>query len=243
MSRIAQRLPSSGFGRRSQPQPPGNPRDLERSSPIICHKPQGPRDTRVKLTASSAPIPPVHPGDHYRKRRWVPASNRSPRAPPLIDLVRSVAFSASCFHPCRSSPTPFLHDPAPTSCISSQYVRACTSVRRGRWRAFGASRRFAVLHSRSVLAVRGGLSCWSFTSHSRRTSDRRLRGVYSPPTGIRLVLPAPEADLPLFRPFPMPAWLFVNTLRRPGAGGLGVTGAQDSVAHFAHLGACWGAPS
>ena len=43
----------------------------------------------------------------------------------------------------------------------------------------------------------------------------------------------------LFPPIPMPAWLFV-TLYGALELVLGVTGAQDSVAHFAHLGGMLG---
>ena len=74
----------------------------------------------------------------------------------------------------------------------------------------------------------------------RALSDhRRVGGVFGLLLAFALYFPRRTVVL-LFPPIPMPAWLFV-TLYGVLELYLGVTGTEEGVAHFAHLGGMLGA--
>ncbi len=104
--------------------------------------------------------------------------------------------------------------------------------------SFWGSRRFLVFYFASVVAA----AC---TELLVLTQSRVVEpvigasgGVFGLLLGFAWYFPRQRLML-LFPPIPMPAWLFV-TLYGLLELVLGVTGAQDSVAHFAHLGGMLG---
>ena len=103
---------------------------------------------------------------------------------------------------------------------------------------FWGSRRFAVFYFASVLAAAGTELLVLGESGVVEPVIGASGGVFGLLLGFAWFFPRQRLML-LFPPIPMPAWLFVTVY---GALELvlGVTGAQDSVAHFAHLGGMLG---
>jgi membrane associated rhomboid family serine protease len=103
---------------------------------------------------------------------------------------------------------------------------------------FWGSRRFAVFYCASVLAAAGTELLVLTESQVVEPVIGASGGVFGLLLGFAWFFPRQKLML-IFPPIPMPAWLFVTVY---GALELvlGVTGAQDSVAHFAHLGGMLG---
>ncbi len=103
---------------------------------------------------------------------------------------------------------------------------------------FGA-RRFTSFYFSSVVAAAGVELLVQALSNSGEPVIGASGGVFGLLLGFAWFFPR-ERIILLFPPIPMPAWLFVTLY-----GGLelflGVTGAQEGVAHFAHLGGMLGA--
>ncbi len=103
---------------------------------------------------------------------------------------------------------------------------------------YWGSRRFAVYYFASVLAAAGTELLVLSQSKLVEPVIGASGGVFGLLLGFAWFFPRQRLML-LFPPIPLPAWLFVTLY-----GGLelvlGVTGAQDSVAHFAHLGGMLG---
>jgi membrane associated rhomboid family serine protease len=99
-------------------------------------------------------------------------------------------------------------------------------------------RRFVVFYFASVLAAAGTELLVLSQSHSIEPVIGASGGIFGLLLGFAWFFPRQRLML-LFPPIPMPAWLFVTLY---GALELwaGVTGRQDSVAHFAHLGGMLG---
>jgi membrane associated rhomboid family serine protease len=100
------------------------------------------------------------------------------------------------------------------------------------------SRRFVVYYFASVLAAAATELLVLTQSQVVEPVIGASGGVFGLLLGFAWFFPRQRLML-LFPPIPMPAWLFV-TLYGVLELVLGVTGAQDSVAHFAHLGGMLG---
>lgn len=100
------------------------------------------------------------------------------------------------------------------------------------------SRRFVMFYFASVLAAAGTELLVLSQSKTIEPVIGASGGVFGLLLGFAWFFPRQKLML-LFPPIPMPAWLFV-TLYGALELVLGVTGAQDSVAHFAHLGGMLG---
>jgi membrane associated rhomboid family serine protease len=103
---------------------------------------------------------------------------------------------------------------------------------------YWGSRRFTLYYLASVLAAAGTELLVLSQSDSVEPVIGASGGVFGLLLGFAWFFPRQQLML-LFPPIPMPAWLFVTLY---GAIELwaGVTGRQDSVAHFAHLGGMLG---
>lgn len=140
------------------------------------------------------------------------------------------------FHPWQVVTYAFLHDSHnPAHIIFNMFALWMFG---GRLESFWGSGRFATFYFASVVAA----ACTELLvlSQSRVVEPviGASGGVFGLLLGFAWFFPR-ERLLLVFPPIPMPAWLFVTVY-----GGLelvlGVTGAQDSVAHFAHLGGMLG---
>jgi membrane associated rhomboid family serine protease len=100
------------------------------------------------------------------------------------------------------------------------------------------SRRFVMFYFASVLTAAGTELLVLTQSKVVEPVIGASGGVFGLLLGFAWFFPRQRLML-LFPPIPMPAWLFV-TLYGVLELVLGVTGAQDSVAHFAHLGGMLG---
>ncbi|MGH8138110.1 MAG: rhomboid family intramembrane serine protease [Steroidobacteraceae bacterium] len=103
---------------------------------------------------------------------------------------------------------------------------------------FWGSRRFVTFYLASVLAAAGTQLAMQALSHTGEPVIGASGGVFGLLLAFAWYFPR-QRILLLFPPIPMPAWLFV-TLYGALELVLGVTGAQASVAHFAHLGGMLG---
>lgn len=103
---------------------------------------------------------------------------------------------------------------------------------------YWGTRRFVVYYFASVLAAAGTELLVLTHSGIVEPVIGASGGVFGLLLGFAWFFPRQRLML-LFPPIPLPAWLFVTLY-----GGLelvlGVTGSQDSVAHFAHLGGMLG---
>jgi membrane associated rhomboid family serine protease len=108
----------------------------------------------------------------------------------------------------------------------------------GALESYWGSRRFAVFYFASVLAAAGTELLVLTESNVVEPVIGASGGVFGLLLGFAWFFPRQKLML-LFPPIPMPAWLFV-TVYGVLELVLGVTGAQDSVAHFAHLGGMLG---
>ena len=100
------------------------------------------------------------------------------------------------------------------------------------------SRRFVTFYFASVLAAAGTELLVLTQSQVLEPVIGASGGVFGLLLGFAWFFPHQRLML-LIPPIPMPAWLFV-TLYGALELVLGVTGAQDNVAHFAHLGGMLG---
>ena len=100
------------------------------------------------------------------------------------------------------------------------------------------SRRFAIYYLVSVLAAAATELAVQGTSAAAEPVVGASGGVFGLLLAFAWYFPKQRIIL-LFPPIPMPAWLFV-TLYGVLELGLGVTGSQEGVAHFAHLGGMLG---
>jgi membrane associated rhomboid family serine protease len=100
------------------------------------------------------------------------------------------------------------------------------------------SRRFAVFYFASVLAAAATQLAVMYQSGAAHPTVGASGGVFGVLLAFAMYFPHQRITL-LFPPIPMPAWLFV-TLYGVIELVLGVTGTQEGVAHFAHLGGMLG---
>src|SRR5882757_8268781 len=106
------------------------------------------------------------------------------------------------------------------------------------WRERGTASFYVLYYFASVLAAAGTELLVLSQSKVVEPVIGASGGVFGLLLGFAWFFPRQKLML-LFPPIPMPAWLFV-TLYGALELVLGVTGAQDSVAHFAHLGGMLG---
>ena len=104
--------------------------------------------------------------------------------------------------------------------------------------SFWGTRRFLMFYFASVVAAAGTELLVLTHSATVEPVIGASGGVFGLLLGFAWFFPRQRLML-LFPPIPLPAWLFV-TLYGALELVLGVTGAQDSVAHFAHLGGMLG---
>ena len=104
-------------------------------------------------------------------------------------------------------------------------------------RLFG-SRRFGVYYFASVLAAAVTQLTFAALTNSSYPTVGASGGIFGVLLAFGLFFPRRMVML-VFPPIPMPAWLFV-TLYGALELFLGVTGTQQGVAHFAHLGGMLG---
>lgn len=100
-------------------------------------------------------------------------------------------------------------------------------------RMIGA-RRFIALYTTSVLAAAAAQLAVGVVTGSPWPTVGASGGLFGVMLVFALLFPRATIVL-LFRPIPMPAWLFV-TLYAIAELWMGVTGTMQGVAHFAHLG-------
>ena len=103
---------------------------------------------------------------------------------------------------------------------------------------FWGSRRYAAFYFASVLAAALTQLTVAYATHSIYPTVGASGGVFGLLLAFAMYFPHQRITL-LFPPIPMPAWLFVmlyGILELV----LGVTGTQQGVAHFAHLGGMLG---
>jgi membrane associated rhomboid family serine protease len=140
------------------------------------------------------------------------------------------------FHPWQVVTYSFLHDP--TGFAHIFFNMFALYMFGGALESFWGSRRFAMYYLASVLAA----ACTELVVLSQQRLVEPVigasGGVFGLLLGFAWFFPRQRLML-LFPPIPMPAWLFV-TLYGALELVLGVTGAQDNVAHFAHLGGMLG---
>jgi membrane associated rhomboid family serine protease len=140
------------------------------------------------------------------------------------------------FHPWQVVTYAFLHDPR--NILHILFNMFALYMFGGALEGFWGSRRFAVFYFASVLAAAGTELLVLTESKVVEPVIGASGGVFGLLLGFAWFFPRQRLML-LFPPIPMPAWLFV-TVYGVLELVLGVTGAQDSVAHFAHLGGMLG---
>jgi membrane associated rhomboid family serine protease len=153
----------------------------------------------------------------------------------LIDLFALWPLG-QLFHPWQVVTYAFLHDPR--NILHIFFNMFALYMFGGALESFWGSRRFAVFYFASVLAAAGTELLVLTESQVVEPVIGASGGVFGLLLGFAWFFPRQKLML-LFPPIPMPAWLFV-TLYGALELVLGVTGAQDSVAHFAHLGGMLG---
>ncbi|MDB6101095.1 MAG: rhomboid family intrarane serine protease [Gammaproteobacteria bacterium] len=153
----------------------------------------------------------------------------------LIDLFALWPLGTQ-FHPWQVVTYAFLHDPR--TFLHILFNMFALYMFGGALERFWGSRRFAVFYFASVLAAAGTELLVLGESGVVEPVIGASGGVFGLLLGFAWFFPRQRLIL-LPIPIPMPAWLFVTVY---GALELvlGVTGAQDSVAHFAHLGGMLG---
>jgi rhomboid family protein len=153
----------------------------------------------------------------------------------LIDLFALWPLGTQ-FHPWQVVTYAFLHDPR--TFLHVFFNMFALFMFGGALERYWGSRRFAVFYFASVLAAAGTELLVLNESGVVEPVIGASGGVFGLLLGFAWFFPRQRLIL-LPIPIPMPAWLFV-TLYGALELVLGVTGAQDSVAHFAHLGGMLG---
>jgi membrane associated rhomboid family serine protease len=153
----------------------------------------------------------------------------------LIDLFALWPLGTQ-FHPWQVVTYAFLHDPR--TFLHIFFNMFALFMFGGALERYWGSRRFAVFYFASVLAAAGTELLVLNESGVVEPVIGASGGVFGLLLGFAWFFPRQRLIL-LPIPIPMPAWLFV-TLYGALELVLGVTGAQDSVAHFAHLGGMLG---
>jgi len=153
----------------------------------------------------------------------------------LIDLFALWPLG-SLFRPWQVITYAFLHDPR--NILHIFFNMFALYMFGGALESFWGSQRFLMFYFASVLAAAGTELLVLTESGVVEPVIGASGGVFGLLLGFAWFFPRQKLML-LFPPIPMPAWLFVTVY---GALELvlGVTGAQDSVAHFAHLGGMLG---
>jgi membrane associated rhomboid family serine protease len=142
----------------------------------------------------------------------------------------------SLFRPWQVVTYAFLHDPNGFAHIF--FNMFALFMFGGALESFWGARRFVMFYFASVLAAAGTELLVLSQSQVAEPVIGASGGVFGLLLGFAWFFPKQRLML-LFPPIPMPAWLFV-TLYGALELVLGVTGAQDNVAHFAHLGGMLG---
>jgi membrane associated rhomboid family serine protease len=140
------------------------------------------------------------------------------------------------FHPWQVVTYAFLHDTRSFAHIF--FNMFALYMFGGALESYWGSRRFVMYYFASVLAAAGTELLVLTQSQIVEPVIGASGGVFGLLLGFAWFFPRQRLML-LFPPIPMPAWLFV-TLYGALELVLGVTGAQDNVAHFAHLGGMLG---
>lgn len=140
------------------------------------------------------------------------------------------------FHPWQLVTYAFLHDAKGIAHIF--FNMFALYMFGGALEGYWGSRRFLIFYFASVVAAAGTELFVLSQSQVAEQVIGASGGVFGLLLGFAWYFPRQRLML-LFPPIPMPAWLFV-TLYGALELVLGVTGAQDSVAHFAHLGGMLG---
>jgi membrane associated rhomboid family serine protease len=153
----------------------------------------------------------------------------------LIDLFALWPLG-ELFHPWQVVTYAFLHDPR--SILHILFNMFALYMFGGGLESYWGSRRFAMFYLASILAAAGTELVVLTRSGVVEPVLGASGGVFGLLLGFAWFFPRQKLMvLPI--PIPLPAWLFV-TLYGVLELVLGVTGAQDSVAHFAHLGGMLG---
>ena len=140
------------------------------------------------------------------------------------------------FHPWQVVTYAFLHDPH--NILHIFFNMFALYMFGGALESYWGSRRFAVFYFASVLAAAGTELLVLTESKVVEPVIGASGGVFGLLLGFAWFFPRQRlVVLPI--PIPLPAWLFV-TIYGALELVLGVTGTQDSVAHFAHLGGMLG---
>jgi membrane associated rhomboid family serine protease len=140
------------------------------------------------------------------------------------------------FRPWQLITYAFLHDPRN---IAHIFFNMFAVFMFGRpLEEFWGSRRFITYYIASVLAAGATQLAVEYLSGSQHEVIGASGGVFGILLAFAMFFPRQRIIL-LIPPIPMPAWLFV-TLYGALELVLGVTGTQEGVAHFAHLGGMLG---
>lgn len=154
---------------------------------------------------------------------------------PLIDLFALWPLGP-LFHPWQVVTYAFLHEPR--NFMHILFNMFALYMFGGPLETYWGSRRFVVFYFASVLAAAATELLVLTSSGVVEPVIGASGGVFGLLLGFAWFFPRQRLIvLPI--PIPMPAWLFV-TIYGALELLLGVTGAQDSVAHFAHLGGMLG---
>jgi membrane associated rhomboid family serine protease len=152
----------------------------------------------------------------------------------LIELF--ALWPGSLFQPWQVVTYAFLHDPR--NILHILFNMFALFMFGGALESYWGSRRFALFYFASILAAAGTELLVLTESRVMEPVIGASGGVFGLLLGFAWFFPRQKLMvLPI--PIPLPAWLFV-TLYGALELVLGVTGAQDSVAHFAHLGGMLG---
>jgi membrane associated rhomboid family serine protease len=140
------------------------------------------------------------------------------------------------FRPWQIVTYAFLH--APTEFAHIFFNMFALFMFGGALESYWGSRRFVAFYFVCILTAAGTQLTVQALSHTGEPVIGASGGIFGLLLAFAWYFPRQRIIL-LFPPIPMPAWLFV-TLYGALELVLGVTGAQASVAHFAHLGGMLG---
>lgn len=179
-------------------------------------------------------------------RNLPPATRAIIIANVLVYLLEQVAFEpltslfalwpiGPLFHPWQVVTYAFLHAKGFQHIFFNMFALYMFG---GPLESYWGTRRFVMFYFASVLAAAGTELLVLSQSQMVEPVIGASGGVFGLLLGFAWFFPRQRLML-LFPPIPMPAWLFV-TLYGALELVLGVTGTQDNVAHFAHLGGMLG---